>query len=595
MPSSPTTDAEGVLRVRLMANGEQLPERVQLIRLTVHRAANTIPWARLEFADGDMATQKFEVSDGSLLAPGTELAIHLGYDTKDKLVYRGVVMRFGLQISGDNDSRLVIECRDKAARMAVDRRNSVHVDSSDSDLIKALLRDHGLDADVQDTGVVHAALVQHHCSDWDFMVSRAEANGRLVIARNGKVHVQQPDTGRAAVLSLNYGTSLMSFQADIDARTQLSSVQATAWDPKQQAAAQASAGIDDRVPQGDLRAGALAAVVHEQAFHLRTDAPQPADALDAWATAQQIKAALARVRGRMRFQGHARPQVGDMIELKGVGQRFNGTVFVGALTHEVADGNWTTEVEFGLAPQWFTERADLLAPRAGGLVPGVRGLHIGVVKQLHDDPAGEHRVQVLLPVMGADIKPVWARLSGFHASKAFGAFFLPEIGDEVMLGFINDDPAHPVVLGSVYSSARTPPYALAAENDTKAIVTRCKSRIEFNEKDKVITLSTPGGNQVVISDLDKSILLSDQNGNTAKLSPEGIRLDSPKDIVLQAKGRISLDAVGPISLKSQADASTSALNVSCDAQVSFSAKGTASAELSATGQTTVKGAMVMIN
>jgi len=595
MPASPQLDADGVLTVRITAGGTDLPELVQLISLSVHRAANTIPWARLEFADGDMATQKFDVADDTLLVPGTEIGVHLGYAAVTQLVYQGLVMRFGMRITGHNDSRLVIECRDKATRMAVDRRNAVYTKVTDSDLMTKLATKHGLEVDIQATSGEHGELVQHHCSDWDFLLARAEANGRVVLVHDGKLSVVAPKTGAAPKLTLSYGQDIIAFHADMDARTQLSDVQAVSWDPKTQALVQANAAINDLVPQGDLRADALAKVVHEDAYRLQTNARQTQAALDTWAAAQQVKAALARVRGRVSFQGSALAKVGDMIELKGVGQRFNGKVFVGGLNHEVRDGNWITEAEFGLAPQWFTERPDVIAPHAAGLMPGVRGLHIGVVRALGKDPAGEHRVHVALPLMGASENTVWARLAGFHASSKFGAFFVPEIGDEVVLGFLHDDPGHPVVLGSLYSSSRQPPYTLADENNTKAIVTRCLSKIEFNEEDKVITITTPGQNKMVFDDKDKSILVSDQNGNTVKLSSDGIKMDSPKDIVIQAKGSITIDAVGPLSMKSKADASTAGLNVSCEAQVGFTAKGTASAELSAAGQTTVKGAIVMIN
>ncbi len=165
----------------------------------------------------------------------------------------------------------------------------------------------------------------------------------------------------------------------------------------------------------------------------------------------------------------------------------------------------------------------------------------------------------------------------------------------MILGYFNNDPSHPVILGSLYSSKRKPPYALAAENNTKAIVTRSKMKMEFEEKDKVITISTPGNNKIVISDKDKSILIQDQNSNKVELKPDGIVLDSPKDITITAKGKITLDAVQSIGITAKQDVKTAGLNISSEAQVGFTAKGNATAELSASGQTTVKGAMVMIN
>jgi len=89
--------------------------------------------------------------------------------------------------------------------------------------------------------------------------------------------------------------------------------------------------------------------------------------------------------------------------------------------------------------------------------------------------------------------------------------------------------------------------------------------------------------------------VQDQNGNSIKLSESGIALDSRKDIKLTANGGITLDAINAISITSKADVRTAGLNISCEAQSNFTGKGSATAELSASGQTTVKGALVMIN
>ena len=111
----------------------------------------------------------------------------------------------------------------------------------------------------------------------------------------------------------------------------------------------------------------------------------------------------------------------------------------------------------------------------------------------------------------------------------------------------------------------------------------------------MITLSTPGGNQVVLSDRDEAITLTDPHHNQVKLDASGITIDSAGDVRINAKGAISVSAVGALSLGSKADTKVEGLNVTCSAQVGLTAKGSATAELSAAGQTTVKGAMVMIN
>jgi len=378
-------------------------------------------------------------------------------------------------------------------------------------------------------------------------------------------------------------------------------VQAVAWDPSTQAVSQATATPPTLNAQGNVPSKTLADVLDLASFRLQTPVPLPTGELNAWAKAQQLKAGLARICGRMKFQGSALAKPGTLIDVAGVGARFNGAVFVTAVTHEIAEGNWVTTAAFGLAPELRSDLHGELpgerhnARTAGGGLLGAEGLQVGIVTRLDGDPAGQQRIQIKLPVLETRTPEVWARVLQWHASDGFGAFFLPEVGDEVVVGFFNQDPSHPVVLGSLYSSRLKPPFELESNNRTKAIVTRCKHRLEFDEHNKVITVTTPANNKVVLSDQGKSVVLQDQNGNKVALHPGGITLDTPKDLTLTAKGAVTIDAVGAVRISSKADVTSTGLNVACEAQVAFKGTGGATAELSAAGQTTVKGAIVMIN
>ena len=595
MPDSPLVNAEGVVRVTVFSEGSKLAAETQLISLTVTRAINRVPTARLVFADGDMPNRKFPLSDAGSLIPGTSVRITAGYGDDEQSIFEGIVIKHSIRIEGENAAHLLVECRDKAVKMTVGRKNATYSKMLDSAVIGNLISAAGLTGDVTSTSTEHTDLVQYYVSDWDFVVSRAEANGLLVIATDGTLAVKPPETSGEPTLEVTYGEDLIGFDAEMDARTQFSSATASSWSPGQQTEQTATATTPKLNAQGNLDSTTLAGVIGLSSFQIQTGAAIESTALDTWAKALQVKAGLARIRGKMRFQGSAKAKVGGLIKLVGVGTRFSGDVFVGAVTHEIEAGHWITTAEFGVSPNWFTEQHDVMAPPAAGLLPGIGGLHVGKVTQLDSDPDEQQRVQVSIPVLGSAAQPVWARLAQFYASSAFGAFFVPEVGDEVVLGFFDNDPTHPVILGSLYSSNRAPPYTLTAENNTKAIVTRCKSKIEFDEENKVITVMTPGKNKLVLSDQDKSILLLDQNNNRAELNPDGITLDSPKDIKVKANGTITLDAIGAITLTSQADVKSSGLNVLCEGQVGFTGKGSATAELSASGETVVRGAIVMIN
>lgn len=596
MADSPSRKAQGVVRLTLKSNGSTIEDSIGILSVEVRRAVNTIPSARIVVRDGDAATAGWPVSDDKVFAPGAAITVLAGYGDEEQSIFEGVVVKVGIKVSGNNDGRLVVDCRDKAVRMTAARHSANHLDSSDSDVTAKLVRAHGLQVDAEATAARHAALVQHQCTDWDFMLARAEVNGQIVTVLNGKVTVKAPAVDRTPVLKVEYGDDLMDFRAEIDARSQYAAVQATAWDPAQQQVAQGS--VERPVTlnvQGDLDGKKLAGVLDAGTIALRTSSSLETGLLTNWGKAQQVKAALARVRGHLTFQGHAAAVPGVLIEVKGLGKRYDGNVFVGSVEHEVADGNWITRVEFGLAPGWFVERPDVAAPPAGGWLPAVHGLQIGKVVKLDGDPAGQHRVQIVLPVQQAETPAIWARLMQFHASSGFGAFFVPEVDDEVVVAYMGDDPGAPVILGGLYSGQRKPPHPLDAQNPIKAIVTRCQARIEINDEDKVITVKTPANNQVVLSDKDKSIVMSDQHGNKIVLSDAGISIESPKDVKIDAKGGITIDAVKAVAIEAKADLSAKGSNVSCKATIGFTAEGSASAQLSASGQTTVKGAMVMIN
>jgi uncharacterized protein involved in type VI secretion and phage assembly len=202
---------------------------------------------------------------------------------------------------------------------------------------------------------------------------------------------------------------------------------------------------------------------------------------------------------------------------------------------------------------------------------GIQGLHTGLVTQVAEDPAGDYRVRVSVPSVGA-AESVWARLACFYASNAVGAVFYPEVGDEVVLGFMNDDPRNPIILGSLYGPTRAPAYPPDKENHKKAIVTRAKLEMTYDDKDKIIEIKTPGGHSIQLNDKTGEIKIRDGNSNSVTLGKSGITIDSASQIEMKAKTNISIKAGGNLDMEA-----------------------TGMAELKTAGTLTIKGALVEIN
>jgi uncharacterized protein involved in type VI secretion and phage assembly len=348
--------------------------------------------------------------------------------------------------------------------------------------------------------------------------------------------------------------------------------------------------------QGNISSADLAKVFDVKKFPQQTGAAIEKTALKDWSSAELLKSKLSKIRGHVRFQGSALAQIGKTIELAGLGTRFNGNAFISGIHHVIADGRWLTTAYFGLSAEWFAaETPEIAAPDASGQLPAIKGLQTGIVKKVAKDPGGEFRVFVSLPLLQDDAKGVWARLGMFYASNQVGAVFYPEIGDEVVVGFMNEDPRYAVILASVYSKKLSPPIQPDEKNTKKTLVTRSKMEISFDEESKIIEIKTPGNHSIKLDDKGKAITIKDSNGNTVSLSKSGITLDSASHVTMTAKGNITVEAEGNLKLKAAANVTTEGLQISHKAQTKFSAQGTAQAEVTASGILTLRGALVKIN
>ncbi|MBB6250764.1 type VI secretion system tip protein VgrG [Nitrospirillum iridis] len=596
---SPQQVAGALATFTITANGSAIDSSWQVVSVDVWTGVNKLPKARLVLYDGSAAAEDFPIADSTALIPGATLSITLGYDGQETRVFSGVVYRQGLEVTMNGPSRLVVEATDLAMKMTLARRNAIYENVTDSQLISSLISNAGLTPAVTATTTTQESLVQYYCSDWDLMVVRAQLNGMVVIADGDTVTVAPPDTSQSPSLTVTFGDSLMDFDGTMDAATQYtpSAIQSFAWDPATQALAksgQASASVSE---PGNISSDQLAKVFNITQFPQQTGGTLPTADLTTWSSADLLKSKLAKLRGTATFLGSTLAKTGGVVTMAGLGGRFNGDYYVSDVHHAVTDGLWRTTLGLGLSPDWFTAvTPDIPAPGASGQLPPVSNLQTGLVQKVAQDPDGEFRVYVQLPLLQAGGSlGVWARLGSFYAYNAIGAVFYPEVGEEVVVAFMNDDPRFPVIVGSLYSKKNPPPITPDAENNQKTIVTRSKLRIDFFEDKKAVEISTPGGQKVRLDDDAKTVTVADLNGNTITMAAAGVTVDSAAKLTLNAKGDIAISAQGNLSLKSNATVSVEGLQIKQSASSTFSAQGSGEAKLVSSGMLTIQGSLVKIN
>jgi Rhs element Vgr protein len=599
MPSSTVVTNEVDLTSFVVTiDGKELPNYVTLVEVDVKKEINKIPTATIVVLDGHPADVEFKKTDESdPYKPGKVVKISAGYHQKNmQTLFEGVILSHSGKINHGDLSEVVMKCVDKAAKMTVVRKSKYFKDSTDSDAISKIIGENGLQKTVDSTSFTHETMVQFDVTDFDFIITRAESNGLLVVVDDGNVNVVEPKFSDGPVLTLTYGTDIMRMDLEVDSRFQYDSVVARGWDFSNNQIQEASASEPSVNGQGDLSGKALAETLGGKELVLNSSAPIETDALRSWAEGKLLRSRLARIRGKIAFQGNAAPKPNTLVDLKGVAKHLLGEAFVSGVRHTYRDQDWETEVTIGLSPLFHTEtQKDLQTPPSSGLMPSVSGLQIGKVQKIHDDPLGENRILVDVPVIIPSGEGIWARQALMYSTSKGNHFWIPELNDEVILGFLNDDPRFPVILGSVPSKKIPGAYTPDDKNTIKAITTVCgQMKIEFEDVKKIITITTPAGNLIEINDDQKTIKLQDQHGNKMLMSDKGFSFDTPKDFVVKATGNIKMESTGKTEIKATQDFSAEGLNVNTKASVGNTMKG-ATCEVNGSGMTTIKGGLVQIN
>ncbi len=528
----------GVPTITLTSDSGPYPAEVLCVE--VRRELNRIPTAVVSIVDGSVARREFAQSNAAVFEPGRSLAIAVRDGRGvDVTLFKGLIVRHAVE-SQAGGAALRIELKDAAFRLTRQRKSAVFRQQTDVDTIGKLVKDAGLGVTpLPSAGTTHEEMIQFHASDWDFIVSRADALGLAVDVKDGTVSVREMElAGEPKAIG-----DAIELELELDGGAQWAKMTGRAWDEQELEGTEPVTADPPAVVVGNLKADSIAAKLGGGDGALVHPALLEPGELKAWANSRLARSRLALLRGRVVISGRADLAPLDVIELEGVGQRFNGKALVSGVTHVIDMGGWRTELLLGLPPEPFARQPDIADLLAGGLLPPAQGLHVGVVGAFEEDPLGQHRVKVLLSVLDPAQGAVWARMARPDAGKDRGLVFWPEPGDEVVVGFLNGDPRQAIIVGALHGSSHAPPAVAgppSVDNPRRAIVSKGGTVICFDDDKRSVTVETPGKNRVVIDDDGASITLADQHGNTIALDAKGITLKSASDIHLDAAGKVVL-------------------------------------------------------
>jgi Rhs element Vgr protein len=567
------------LMVNIKIDGSDIKDIYGIQSININHAVNKISTASIVLmGDVNIDLGEMEITDSDDFDPG-------------KAIEKGIIVKHIVRLDTEMHFSFTIECKHEAVKMTYSENDRFFENKTDAVIIKSIAGEYNINCNVESSSEQYEITFQKMMTDWDFIIARCALNGFIItLDDNAGMLVNAPQLAATAVLTIETGVSMMAFDGALSAEYQPTAVNTSAWDAKTVSMLKASAVEPAMNKQGNIIPKNLPVKLPQTEMNLVSPAPITTKALATWANSILLRKRLAAFTGNVKFIGNAAVKTGSIIEIKGVGKKLNGDAFVTAVTHTIDSENWSTTVAFGLDDK----RADkniYLNSRSNAAL----GLQLATVTKIEEDPVSLYRIQIEIPSAADNPNYTWARMAHSSASAGSGSFFLPEVGDEVVFGFLDNDTAHPVILGSLYNGKNAAAYTATAKNDMKAFVTRSKMKLEFDEEKKSISLSTPGNNSIVISDDAKFIEMKDQHNNSITLNAAGISINSAGDVKINAKQNIEMKATAQIKAAATANLALQGLAVNINAQTQLVAKGTASAEFSAAGETTIKGAIVMIN
>lgn len=599
------------VEVQVKVGGKALGGDFTFSTVTISNSINRIPTAIVEIPDGKQEKQDFpnSASKDPELIPGKDVEISFsGLGGKEpKTLFKGVLVKHGLKVR-NNKSSLVLHAKDKAVKMTVGKKNAYFNKKSDKEIIEALIgAASGTTASMGSKlpKNKHTDFFQYNCTDWDFMLMRAEAIGTLVICKDNTIEVKKPKLESSAKFELTYGVNIVELELEVSGHSQLKSVKASSWDIKEgkvisSSKTDPSPKFPD-VPAGKMKAADLAGkFAPPNAFLVHRGALKK-ELLDQWAEGHLLRSRMARVQGRIKTHG-VEVSPGDTIEVKGVGAALSGKIYVSGVRHILIGSVWHTHIQVGLPPHWHYQFHKHGQETSMNFYNSVPGLQPALVTKLEEDPDTLHRIQINLNFWGEEPPClVWARMAFPNAGSERGFQWLPTVGDEVLVGFMHGDAAFPVILGSMFNSNSAPPVAYSKDNMDSGIYTTAGSKMVFHEEDdkNSMTIESGSGHKVLLDDASDSekILIQDKNENKIEMTKDGIKITSCKDLdLITTDGKLTLTAGGEMKLDADSnDLKMAGGNIKLEAGQKFSADGSSGADLTSSATVKVKGSQVNIN
>jgi phage protein D len=449
-------------------------------------------------------------------------------------------------------TNISIRAYDNSHKLNRERKTRTFQQMSAADMVKKVAGESGLSPKCDATTTVYEFFQQSNETDWDFCWRLAYMEDFEVVVEDQTLNFRKANKGQGAATTLTFGDKLTTFRPRMSGIQQVDKVEVRGWDPKAKkvvngSAAGAQTTSQAGVPRSQVASASGGGIQSVKDRSVTTQAE--ANAL-AKSTLQRMADAFFEADGTA--MGNPALKAGSKVKVDGVGSKFGGEFTISSSTHHYR-GASGYQTHFQIAGRSARTMTELIRPpekrdwAASGLV-------VGIVTN-NNDPEQRARVRVKYPSLSDSEEGAWAPVATMSSGNQRGTLMLPQVDEEVVIGFEHGDARRPIVLGSTFNGKDKPGEELIQNKDGSFAVVSNEKIHQHSKKDFEIK--------------------SDQN----------MIVEITKDETTTTKGKHSHQITGSSQTKAQ--------SIQVEAGTTVTVKGV-SVSVEASGVLTLKGATVNI-
>ncbi|MEH1875553.1 VgrG-related protein [Nostoc sp.] len=508
---------------------------------------------------------------------------------KQDYLIDGEITAIEVHFNDKSEAPIIVRGYDASHRLHRGRQNRSFLNNTDSDIVRKIAQEVGIQlGNIDESGEAHEYIFQENQTNMEFLRERAARIGFELFIEEGKINFRKPEAQEA--VELKWLEQISSFSTRVTSAEQVSAVEVRSWDYTQKSLITSTAKSEKVITDtGNLKGSNSSNKFNISKPPLMTVVDKPVfSAKEAEVMAQALCDELGGefVYADAKAEGNPKIRPGKFVRLEKMGDRFSGDYYITETRHFYSQRVYTTE--FSVRGLRSGNLYNSISAQTR-LQPGQTFL-VGIVTN-NQDPKGLSRVKVKFPTLTEEHESYWARVVSTGAGSGRGTDWLPEINDEVLVGFEHGDIHRPYIIGAVWNGKDAPPTSV---NDSvvggrvrlRTFKTRVGHQLQFVDEDKAMSntgvyIETKGGHKISVNDTKKFIEIETSAGQQILVN------DLTGSISIKANATISNTATTSISSIASSINSTAGATMSMNSVGAMSMTAGAAINMTATGVITI--------